>query len=245
MSVFEIGKYKKERDCWSGMKSRCNNPKDTCYANYGGRGIKVCDRWNESFRNFFEDMGEAPSKIHTIERIEVNLGYSKDNCRWATMEEQANNKRNNRMLTFNGVTKSMAMWAKDLDMSYFLLRKRLYDGWTMEQAVNSPSGTRIKVGSVPTKNTRTPTSQYIGVYLDRREQKWGAVLSRKSFGGRHHIGTYNTELEAAMAFIAFYKKKFGVEPYSLPDSLLPLKAKPDTNAPVKSIPKPKADTTKH
>lgn len=78
---------------WAGMKQRCHNEKNPDYIYYGGRGITVCERWLDSFDNFLEDMGERPSKLLSIDRINVNLGYFKDNCRWATIAEQSWNKQ--------------------------------------------------------------------------------------------------------------------------------------------------------
>lgn len=84
-----------EYRCWSTMKTRCINPNLDSYPNYGGRGIKVCDEWLNSFETFLKDMGRKPSKSHSIDRIDVNGSYCKENCKWSTAVEQNNNKTSN------------------------------------------------------------------------------------------------------------------------------------------------------
>lgn len=105
---------------WAAMKERCSNPHHVSYSSYGGRGIKVCDRWKESFENFFEDMGECPENM-SIDRINNDGNYEPGNCRWATAKEQNMNSRHVRWTTFLGMTKSLNQWCQyfDMEKGYF------------------------------------------------------------------------------------------------------------------------------
>ena len=114
------------------MRGRCFNKLDKRYSYYGKRGIVVCKRW-ELFENFFKDMGPKPSKTHSIDRIDNNGPYSKENCRWATKTEQAGNKRNNIVVKFNGKTKCLAAWARETGISQSLLKYRLRAKWGVER----------------------------------------------------------------------------------------------------------------
>lgn len=118
---------------WSLMIHRCRNPNSPIYHHYGGRGITVDPKW-DTFMGFLEDMGKAPDEL-TLDRIDNDKGYSKENCRWVTMAVQANNKRNNRYLTSNGETLSLSQWARKLGVCTETIRKRLNRGWTVESAV--------------------------------------------------------------------------------------------------------------
>jgi hypothetical protein len=119
---------------WSNMKKRCNNPKNHKYRIYGGRGISVCDEWMHSFENFLNDMGVKPAGL-TLERKDVNGNYNKENCEWASPKKQGNNKRNNRIIIFNGISKTESQWADDRGIPFSALRQRLYRGWNIDRAL--------------------------------------------------------------------------------------------------------------
>lgn len=121
--------------CWRNMLSRCLNTKNREYNNYGGRGITVCDSWRDSFAAFLADMGDCPTARHTIERIDNNASYCKENCKWATPAEQNRNKRTNHFLSLNGVTRTLVDWAAIIGIRHATLRERLENGWTIEQAL--------------------------------------------------------------------------------------------------------------
>lgn len=137
----------KEYFAWVHMKGRCNNPKNEKYPNYGGRGIKVCDRWESSFESFLSDMGEAPTKKHTIDRIDVNGDYCPDNCRWATFKEQSLNKTNSVRLQFRGETKTLSEWCDELDLPRPAVEARISRGWTIEKALTKKVETPSKTGA--------------------------------------------------------------------------------------------------
>lgn len=122
---------------WIGMNSRCSNPKLANYANYGGRGIKVCERW-KSFENFVADMGIRPEG-YSIDRINNDGDYEPSNCRWATTKQQLNNKRVNRILVLNGESRTIAEWSEKLGIGWYTIRSRVDRyGWTIEKALTTP-----------------------------------------------------------------------------------------------------------
>lgn len=123
---------------WAGMINRCCNPNEQSYPNYGGRGIVICDRWRNSFPNFLFDMGERPSPYHSLDRINNNGNYEPSNCRWALTAVQANNKRNNTILEYNGVRLTIAGWAIRIGVKYRTLAWRIFDKWSDKDALTSP-----------------------------------------------------------------------------------------------------------
>lgn len=129
----------REYKIWIGLRGRCNNPKNSGFKWYGAKGITVCPEWEASFETFLADMGKAPSPKHSIDRIDYNKGYFKENCRWATHAEQARNKRNNRLVTFNGETKPLIDWVEGDSPKYSLTMGRLVNGWAAEDALLTPS----------------------------------------------------------------------------------------------------------
>lgn len=118
---------------WAHMVGRCRNQKDAAYSEYGARGINVCDEWL-LFENFYADMGECPSG-HSIDRIDNNSGYCKENCRWADKSTQNNNKRSNNMISYMGETLSHCQWSSRLGGNSGLVAKRIREGWSEEDAV--------------------------------------------------------------------------------------------------------------
>lgn len=122
---------------WQGMKARCLNQNTYNYKDYGGRGIKVCERWLD-FNNFFEDMGDPPPGM-TLDRIDVNGDYCPENCRWATLKQQSRNQRRNHFVEYEGQVITVAELAEIKGISRQLLYKRFKAGWTVEKAISTPS----------------------------------------------------------------------------------------------------------
>lgn len=139
-SIYNTPEYRKKYTgiygSWYAMKQRCNNVLNSQYADYGGRGISYPAKW-ESFEGFKEEMGLGYKSGLTIERVDNNKGYSKENCRWATRKEQNNNKRSNIVLSLDGETHALAIWAEKLGMGFSRLRARWYRGWPTERILST------------------------------------------------------------------------------------------------------------
>lgn len=137
--------YPSEHWIWMGLRYRCLNPENSQWHNYGGRGITVCQRWRDSFKNFLDDMRPRPSMKHTLDRENNNGNYScgkceeclengwTANCRWVTMKEQMRNTRKTIFLTFNGIRRPLQEWAEVLDIAYQTIYSRYRFGLPIEK----------------------------------------------------------------------------------------------------------------
>lgn len=129
---------------YKGMRGRCLNARIAAYPDYGGRGIKICRAWLESFQNFLNDMGRCPPG-HTLERIANDGDYEPSNCRWATRKEQARNRRSSHILTVDGVSLPLVAWAERLGLHHTTILYRLRAGWSERDSVLTPvTGTQVR-----------------------------------------------------------------------------------------------------
>ena len=164
---------------WLGILSRCNLPSHPAFKHYGGRGITVAPEWM-TFATFADDMGPRPSPQHSVEREDVNAGYSKDNCQWATTTEQGRNTRRTRWLTHDGETLSLAEWAERCGVNASTLSTRLQRGWPVDVAIATATDRPMGLARVLTRQTDRLCAD--------------AGISRSTFYGRLRAGM--TEQEA-------------------------------------------------
>lgn len=138
------GNKSKTYTSWQSMRRRCYDPTHKYYHNYGYRGITVCNRWRDSFKNFLEDMGERP-KGKSLDRINNNKGYYEFNCRWVTPKINNRNKRNNLYQTHKGKTQLLVEWAEEYKIPYKILWTRIYKhDWLIKRALITPVKMRKK-----------------------------------------------------------------------------------------------------
>lgn len=129
-----------EYNTWLYMRTRCLNKNREDWNLYGGRGVKICQRWIDSFSDFLSDVGRRPSPRHSLDRWpDVNGDYEPGNVRWASPGQQANNKRNNRSITFNGETLNLSQWARKIGVGHKTIAYRLgQSNWSIERALTTP-----------------------------------------------------------------------------------------------------------
>lgn len=128
------------------MKERCTNPNNDAYADYGGRGIKVCASWSASFETFLRDMGPRPSIAHSLDRVDNNRGYEPGNVVWATRVAQARNQRSNRVVVYRGQSMSLAEAAELAQLPYATIWSRLERGWSIDRALETFNANRLITG---------------------------------------------------------------------------------------------------
>lgn len=171
---------------WNNMKSRCMNPQNISYSNYGGRGITVCERWL-SFENFIADMGPTYKQGLQLDRIDNNKGYSPDNCRWVTHKENQNNKRNNRRFRFYD-NKTLAELSEESGISCETIEGRIKMGWPDERLLE-PVRTLYKnhvilIDKHMVFDSVTAAAKYTGLAVSTVSN----ALNRR--GGRTSKGTF-------------------------------------------------------
>lgn len=128
---------------WANMKTRCSNKKSKNFDIYGGKGVRVCERWIK-FENFAADMGPKPSVKHTLDRIDSNGNYEPTNCRWADSVTQGRNTSRVVLIEFNGQKKCLPEWAAFLKISKPTLKSRIKHGWSVEKALSTPANSYSK-----------------------------------------------------------------------------------------------------
>lgn len=134
-----------EHHVWKDLFDRCYNPNERGFKNYGGRGIKVCERWHgkDGFRNFLEDMGKRPSKHHQLDRIDNDTSYSPENCRWATRKENNRNRGDNRIIEMDGEKKCLTEWCEIYNIRKDCVAGRLARGWSVDEAFKKPINEKV------------------------------------------------------------------------------------------------------
>ena len=160
-------------DIWHGMKSRCYRKNHVHYKNYGGRGISVCDEWKNDFMSFYDwAIKNGYDDSLTIDRINNDGNYCPENCRWVTQQEQMNNTRFNRNITFNGETHTLTEWSRICGISISSLYYRIRSGWELEKVFGTPSTERLFV--TINGETKTP-AEWERVYGVSRKTVWERV----------------------------------------------------------------------
>lgn len=167
------GKWTAEYQAWCSMRGRCCCPTNRGFSDYGGRGIKICERWLASFEAFYEDMGKRPSRRHSLNRIDNDGNYEPENCEWALPVTQSNNTRWNRLVECNGITETFAQLSRKCGIQYETLRYRIViKGMSAEKAIALGKG-RAMNPVIGDKHPRTKLADD-DVRSIRREMRHGA-----------------------------------------------------------------------
>lgn len=194
-----------EHHTWTTMKQRCHNPTDKQFHRYGGRGITVCERWRDNFEAFLEDMGLRPANKTSIDRIDNSKGYEPGNCRWADDIEQHNNKRNNRILTIDTESATVAEWARRSGTDMYRIHGRLAQGWSAQEAVFGPAGG----GRFITQHPRTKMVMHRGEEISLKDLGARYDISPKYIADHMRRGK---TCEEAVALLAANKNRYKRKP---------------------------------
>ncbi len=146
--VMSLAKHNKSNtrlyNIWHTMKQRCYYEKHKSFNIYGGRGIRMCQEWRNNFQAFYDwAISNGYAEDLTIDRVDINGDYEPSNCRWVTMKEQSNNKRNNHLIEYNGKVKTVSQWADEIGIDKNVLYKRLIGGWSVQKAFTTPKKRKV------------------------------------------------------------------------------------------------------
>jgi hypothetical protein len=156
-----------EYTSYRSMMARCFDPSNSKYHRYGGRGITVCERWKNSFLDFYEDMGIRPTPKHSLDRIDNGGNYEPGNCRWATWSQQVNNRSSNIVISYRGKTQTAIQWSRELGIKHDLICRRVKSGLTDPEQILSPH--KVPYGPI----------RYDRPYAERKQAK----LRREAVAG--------------------------------------------------------------
>lgn len=166
---------------WSGMRRRCRDPKRDNYKYYGGRGIKVCPRW-ETFKTFIDDMGEPPPN-HTLDRIDRDGNYEPSNCRWATKAQQANNTCLNLFIVYQNRRQTLAQWCHELNLVYETVKNRIYKfRWSVDNAFNIPIDVKKRAKRTNIQITFNGSTKNLGQWCVDLKLNYPTILARLKKG---------------------------------------------------------------
>lgn len=173
---------------WNRMKQRCTNPNNSAYKNYGGRGITICQEWIDDFLNFYNwAIANGYRDDLSIDRINNNKGYYPENCKWATKKQQARNRRNNHLITYNGETHCISEWAEIFNINEKLLAERLRTGYKFETAIKNKNIKKIhKIRCIETNTIYESAKEIEQKFkISRNSIYFNCRKVAKSAGGYH------------------------------------------------------------